>query len=68
MAKRLKHRRTTRVVASIVLVGCAGFAAAQGAEVTVAIDLEAAGFEISPAIYGVSFADAEQLASVMRTR
>ena len=37
---------------------------AQGNDVQVAVDLEAPGREISPAIYGVSFADAEQLASV----
>ncbi len=39
-------------------------ATAQGNDVEVTVDLAAGGREISPAIFGVSFADAEQLASV----
>ncbi len=36
----------------------------QAADIEVAVDLEAGGREISPAIYGVSFAGAGELASV----
>ncbi len=62
LTRRIDLRVTTFVL--VVLIWGGAQVSAQAADVDVVIDLVGVGREISPAIYGVSFADTDQLASV----